>query len=59
MKLEYFRQKKWEDDWIAEAKRLVRDAYNDAVEKATHSNTRQVAANTAQVAGVRDLFLHA
>ena len=27
MKLEYFRQKEWEEDWINDAEKLVREAY--------------------------------
>jgi hypothetical protein len=27
LKLEYFRQKEWEEDWINNAEKLVREAY--------------------------------
>jgi hypothetical protein len=37
MKLEYFRQHKWEDDWIEEAENLVREEYISAYEKETAS----------------------
>ena len=42
MKLEYFRNQKWEEDWIEQAETLVWEVYATKYEKATEaSNTTQ------------------
>jgi len=38
MKLDYFRNQKWEDEWIAEAEHLVREEYAAKYEKVAGSN---------------------
>jgi hypothetical protein len=39
MKLEYFRQHKWEDDWIEEAENLVREEYISSYESKETAST--------------------
>jgi hypothetical protein len=41
MKLDYFRNQKWEEDWIEQAKTLVREVYAAKYEKATEASTSQ------------------
>ncbi|KAF5366543.1 hypothetical protein D9758_008967 [Tetrapyrgos nigripes] len=44
LKLEYFRQRKWQDPWIREAERLTRQAYNAYVERARSRQAEEVPA---------------
>ena len=57
MKTEYFRQKKWPAEWIAEAKRLAHEAYTAAAETATQASSTQARQTAANVAGVRERLL--
>jgi hypothetical protein len=57
MKLEYFRNQKWEEDWIEEAENLVREEYVVTYEKAAkdpHAETTK-APNTNEFTSFGDL----
>jgi hypothetical protein len=41
MKLEYFRNQKWEDEWIAEAEHLVREEYAVKYEKVAEKSNEE------------------
>jgi hypothetical protein len=41
LKLEYFRQQKWEEDWIETAENLAREEYIDVYEKVAPAESRE------------------
>jgi hypothetical protein len=52
LKLEYFRLREWEKEWIDLAKKMVREEYAANYEKAAAPEETSVEASPAQVSGV-------
>ena len=52
LKLEYFRLREWEKEWIDQAEKIVREEYAANYEKAAASEETSVEASPAQVSGV-------
>jgi len=52
LKLEYFRLREWEKEWIEQAEKMVREEYAANYEKAAAPEETSVEASPAQVSGV-------
>jgi hypothetical protein len=52
LKLEYFRLREWEKEWIDQAEKIVREEFAANYEKAAASEETSVEASPAQVSGV-------
>ena len=52
LKLEYFRLREWEKEWIDQAEKMVREEYAANYEKAAAPEETSVEASPAQVSGV-------